>query len=452
MALTRYKHDLLRRKEFAGVEFRINREDITFIVNQALADSFTCIVHNKSAIKDQGWHPLNYNSLLHPESAAAQYTWGLVVSGGNNANDDGSREDVMIPAEGLHGVELLHFSKWLLGSLIDEILKTRACNDAPLGMVLILKKTGTRGLKQQHKSSAWRRLILLDFMWQRSNGWQVQRFSITWNWERRSRQLSFQVVKRRSCKSFDLSRARLILFIKALNKIPAEMSVSELEVMVMWHKKASNLPAPTTKAALIERLHATIGRDVPFASEIQTLHCVPQPPAVADPMVHNKRKYSKQQTFMRRMIPPQPIVVKKKEIFFRKCSQQLQPKRVTKQCASCCLAWKKNVNKICVFVWKDLCCYVTQREGVPVPGGMKLSSPRQQVGTRLILIAAKQSNKNWHNSGGRCEKYGQTYKLFFMRGLIFMFQFEPIIPKRGNEVIWYLNEYQCQNKNDSIAA
>lgn len=135
MALTRYKHDLLRRKELAGVEFRINREDITFIVNQALADSFTCIVHNKSAIKDQGWHPLNYNSLLHPESAAAQYTWGLVVSGGNNANDDGSREDVMIPAEGLHGVELLHFSKWLLGSLIDEILKTRACNDAPLGMV-----------------------------------------------------------------------------------------------------------------------------------------------------------------------------------------------------------------------------------------------------------------------------------------------------------------------------
>ena len=74
MALTRYKRELLRRKELAGVEFRINREDITLIVNQALANSFTCIVHNKSAIKDQGWHPLNYNSLLHPESAAAQYT------------------------------------------------------------------------------------------------------------------------------------------------------------------------------------------------------------------------------------------------------------------------------------------------------------------------------------------------------------------------------------------
>ena len=106
----------------------------------------------------------------------------------------------------------------------------------------------------------------------------------------------------------------MILFIKALNKSPAEMSVSKLEVMVMCYKKASNLPAPTTKAALIERLHATIGRDDRFAPEIQTLHRVPQPPAVADPMVHNKRKYSsKQQTFMRRMIPPpQPIVVSKK--------------------------------------------------------------------------------------------------------------------------------------------
>lgn len=212
------------------------------------------------------------------------------------------------------------------------------------------------------------------------------------------------------------------------------MSVSDLEVMVMSHKKASNLPAPTTKAALIERLHATIGEDDPFASEIQTLHCVPQPPAVADPVVHNKRKYSKQQTFMRRMSPPQPIVVLKKGNILQKVLTAVAAEESDK--AVCLLlSCMKEECEHCVFVWKDLCFYVTQREGVPVPGGMKLSSPRQQVGTRLTLIAAKQSNKNWHNSGGRCEKYGQTYKLLFMQGLFFMFQLEPIIPKQGDEVI-----------------
>ncbi len=34
--------------------------------------------------------------------------------------------------------------------------------------------------------------------------------------------------------------------LKTMNKIPAEMSVSELKVMVMWYKNSSDLPVPTT--------------------------------------------------------------------------------------------------------------------------------------------------------------------------------------------------------------
>ena len=74
--------------------------------------------------------------------------------------------------------------------------------------------------------------------------------------------------------------------LKAQNKIPAEMSVSELKLMVTWYKNAGDLPVPTTKAALLERLHAFIGRDDPTEPAIPALHYMPHPPAVADPLVH----------------------------------------------------------------------------------------------------------------------------------------------------------------------
>ncbi len=80
------------------------------------------------------------------------------------------------------------------------------------------------------------------------------------------------------------------------------------------------------------------------------------------------------QTFATGMNPPQPIVVSNEQ-FFRNCWQQLQQtKWATKQCTRCCLEWKSEANKNCVFVWSNSCCFATQREGVP--GCLKLSSPR----------------------------------------------------------------------------
>jgi hypothetical protein len=39
-----------------------------------------------------------------------------------------------------------------------------------------------------------------------------------------------------------------------------------------------------------------------------------------------------------------------------------------------------------------------------------------------------------------------------MHGLIFMYHLEPIITKRGDAIVQYLNEYLRQYKNDSIVA
>ena len=52
MALTKYKRELLRRKELAGAEFAIDKQDITYIVRQAWASSFACIDNNKKAIAE----------------------------------------------------------------------------------------------------------------------------------------------------------------------------------------------------------------------------------------------------------------------------------------------------------------------------------------------------------------------------------------------------------------
>ena len=50
MALTKHKRELLQRKELVGAEFAINKQDITYIVGQAWANSFACIESNKKAI------------------------------------------------------------------------------------------------------------------------------------------------------------------------------------------------------------------------------------------------------------------------------------------------------------------------------------------------------------------------------------------------------------------
>ena len=65
------------------------------------------------------------------------------------------------------------------------------------------------------------------------------------------------------------------------------MNVSQMKLMVTWYKNAGDLPVPTTKTALLERLHATIGRQDPREPGIPSLHCMPLP-VEAGAMVHTE--------------------------------------------------------------------------------------------------------------------------------------------------------------------
>ena len=69
--------------------------------------------------------------------------------------------------------------------------------------------------------------------------------------------------------------------VKLLNKRPDEMNVSQLKLLVTWFKQAGDLPVPTTRAALLERFNATIGRGDPIEPAIPSL--VDQPPLLPRP-------------------------------------------------------------------------------------------------------------------------------------------------------------------------
>ncbi len=57
MALTKYKKELLQRKEFVGTEFATDKQEITYIVGQAWENLFACIESNKKAVqREDGDH------------------------------------------------------------------------------------------------------------------------------------------------------------------------------------------------------------------------------------------------------------------------------------------------------------------------------------------------------------------------------------------------------------
>ena len=85
------------------------------------------------------------------------------------------------------------------------------------GIALIWKKTGARGWKRRQTNHGQEE----EVFYRTSGGSKAMDESI--------RQLSFRVVKRRSCKNSFKSNGDVL---KTLNKCPVEMSVSELKLLV----------------------------------------------------------------------------------------------------------------------------------------------------------------------------------------------------------------------------
>jgi hypothetical protein len=68
MALTRFKQELLTKKEGRQAEFAIEKDDIVDLVARAYKVSFVQVDNNlNAAIAEKGWGPLNYRTLLPGE-------------------------------------------------------------------------------------------------------------------------------------------------------------------------------------------------------------------------------------------------------------------------------------------------------------------------------------------------------------------------------------------------
>ena len=284
MALTKYKRELLRRKESVGAEFAIDKQDITYIVAQAWANSFARIEKNKKAIAERGWGPLNFNCLLHPEIVSTQYQGGLGCGDRSSRGHQDDEDNIIIavtpmmasarpPAPGQEAQQLqlaaeqLNLSQGLAGSLIDTILETRIREDArngvnhednrrkraqtALDVINAKKKRYTAGLLVTAKKY----MLGPDVLQNLEERQQQQEDKVSEQLKKKLQE--FRLLKRK------------VTAIRDLNKNNGEeMTVAQLKTMVTWYKTPGDLPLPTTRALLLERLQATVGRGDPNEPEL----------------------------------------------------------------------------------------------------------------------------------------------------------------------------------------
>ena len=129
MALTRYKRELLAKKELVQAEFAIDKKDVVYLVaQQAWADSFARVHQNLKAIAERGWGLLNYNCLLHPQIAATQQQ--LHTEHGDKDNTTSSSETTVSASQSVFIAEQLNLSRGLAGTIMTSLLEYKVRDDA----------------------------------------------------------------------------------------------------------------------------------------------------------------------------------------------------------------------------------------------------------------------------------------------------------------------------------
>jgi len=121
MALTRFKQELLTKKEGRRAEFAIEKDDIVDLVARAWELSFARVDTNLNAIAEKGWGPLNYNTLLHDE---IQLTAVSAIQTELNA-----AISTITPAG-------LNLNKGITGTLLDKVIEFRNKEDSRNGINL----------------------------------------------------------------------------------------------------------------------------------------------------------------------------------------------------------------------------------------------------------------------------------------------------------------------------
>ena len=292
MALTKYKRELLTRKELVGGEFAIEKEDVTCLVSRAWQDSFARVRTNKNAIAERGWTPLNYNCLLHPEIAATRSQCGAednnhddtTATAGNSTHE--SNSNVLTVAS--VPPNLLNLSQGYAGTLIDSIIETRNRNDARNGVSVEenRRKRKQKALENQRLKTRRFGSGNLYAEGQCAMGTDVLR-RIEDRERLREEKKSQQQEKR-------LREYRLlcnkVMAIKQLGQPHEQLNVVQLKTMVMWYKNPSDLPIPSTRQLLLERLHQTCHRPEPeepaipllVAPHAEPMHHQQEPPGEGD--------------------------------------------------------------------------------------------------------------------------------------------------------------------------
>jgi hypothetical protein len=259
MALTKYKRELLTRKELVGGEFAIEKEDVACLVSRAWQDSFARIRTNKNAIAERGWAPLNYNCLLHPEIAATRCQGAdnndgtMEETSGNSKNNE-----LTVPSV---PPDLLNLSHGYAGTLIDSIIETRNRNDARNGVNVEenRRKRKEKALENQRLKTRRFGSGNLYAEGQCAMGKDVLR-RIEDRERLREEKRSQQQEKK--LREYRLLRNK-VMAIKQLGQPHEQLNVAQLKTMVMWYKHPSDSPIPTTRQLLLERLHQTCHRVEP---------------------------------------------------------------------------------------------------------------------------------------------------------------------------------------------
>ena len=236
------------------------------LVGRAWDDSFARIGTNKKAVADRGWSPLNYNCLLHPEicgtrKESRQSDELLSNNSGDIEGQDTLPTSTTTAAAGIiASPDNLNLNHGLAGTLVDSIVEVRNRHDARNGI----------NLEENRRKRVQTALDAINSNKRYTAGLHAAsgRFllgpQVLTNFREKKRQQELQESERQEKKIRDFfSLKNKVLTILALDKVHAQLNVTQLRTMVQWFKRAEDLPIPTTRQLLLSRLMETCDRSEP---------------------------------------------------------------------------------------------------------------------------------------------------------------------------------------------
>jgi hypothetical protein len=235
---------------------------VVYLVAQAWADSFARVRPNLKAIAERGWRPLNYNCLLHPEIAVTQLQLQKEHEHSSNGDNDNtilsSSETAVSASQSALVAEQLNLSQGLAGTLMTSLLEYKVRDDARNGINFeenmqkrvetareTIKARTKRYSAGQHVA-AKRYMLGPEVLDDTEEGEELKQSKLLTQFENR-----LQVFRSNRIKVSE---------IRALQLPNEKLTVLQLKVLANWFKRPGDLPVPSTRHLLIERLNSTCTR------------------------------------------------------------------------------------------------------------------------------------------------------------------------------------------------